>query len=215
MAQSLLDPNASMDSQVEMLTPIFSSHLATLNGMNRKPSHWIIDNLLNPVTISQTFPIPDAVNALSKDFDFFNTSPRFCTDWRWHKDISENSKSFNQVLIESYWDNLHNFLDYRNVSPSRTKSSNQILSKLALGIQENIIQFENTRDPIFINDVKDILDELITHIDEFSPITAQSLKEAHTILSKIPISPKAIVESKYFKGLFGRGTQHLSFIRKA
>lgn len=137
-AQQLIDRTAPIAEQLDILRPVFAPHLATLAGMTRSVDDWILDNLLNPASIGETFSIPDACAALDDEFDLLGCSPRFLTDWRWYK----QAPSGNQWAIDAYWQQAHNLLDYRAVGPPRHEDANRRLMADCLAYRAQLRAYE-------------------------------------------------------------------------
>jgi len=119
---------------VEILTPIFAPHFATLKGMTRSVEDWIVDNILNPASIGPTFSIPDALTHVEGRFEVVGCSPRFLMDWRWYKDGTPG----NAWAIESYWKNCHNLYDYRKVEPEKAEDENQALMQRCVNLRAGV-----------------------------------------------------------------------------
>lgn len=212
----LVEPDISLEKKTHFLIPIFKPHLCTLNGMSRRFDDWIIDNLINPCAIGNLFSITEAIELLPDDFEVYGTSPHFIADWRWYKSIVGKQRNLNERALEQYWQNAHNLLDYRFVFTARPASQNMELYNACSGIHALIRIFEAERDPFVVQEIKERLLVLEEMVAEFSPGTALALKEARTLLTwpKQPIDTNALVASKNFGCLFGRGQQYLSISRK-
>jgi len=142
LAQQYIKKGASLQENVEILTPIFAPHLATLKSMTRSVEDWIVDNILNPASIGPTFSIPDALAHVEGRFEVLGCSPRFLMDWRWYKDWQPG----NSWAIESYWRNCHNLYDYRKVEPEKTVEENEELLHSCLTIRNLLRGIEQKRD---------------------------------------------------------------------
>lgn len=136
-AQKYIAKGQTLHEQVAILRPIFAPHLATLKGMTRSVHDWILDNLLNPASIGPTFSIPQAIEALDAEFDVLGCSPRFLQDWRWYKEGGGN-----QWAIDSYWSQCHNLLDYRTVSPPRSREWNEALMEACQRMRDDVAKLE-------------------------------------------------------------------------
>jgi len=143
MAQKYIKKDASLQENVDILKPLFITHLATLNGMTRSVEDWIMDNILNPASIGPTFSIPEACEALEGRFSVLGCSPRFLLDWRWYKE----GDSSNAWAIKSYWRNCHNLLDYRKIEPECSEERNRGLHAFYVRIREHVRAIEEGRKP--------------------------------------------------------------------
>jgi hypothetical protein len=212
-AQWLIDPGEGLDQHVTGLLPVFSPHLATLSGMNRRHDDWIVDNLLNPASIGPLLSIADAVATLDGEFDVFGASPRFLTDWRWYKAIAGEGNRFNQLAIADYWASVHNLLDYREVWPPRDAGENRGLYDACAGVRDAVQAFERTRDRSVLPVIVGGLEQIEMSVRSFSPVTAGAIGEVTAIFRHAPIDAAALAASRSFAPWFGRGQQYLSFSR--
>ena len=214
IAQWLIDPARELAEHVEQLLPVFSPHLATLAGMNRRHDDWIVDNLLNPASIGPLLSIPDAIAALADQFDVFGASPRLLTDWRWYKAIAGESDRFNELAIEAYWANVHNLLDYREVWAPRDRIDNQRLYDACATVRGAVREYERDRDRGIIAVVLGGLDTIVASVRSFSPLTSDALAEVRAALAQPILDTAAVAASRGFGPWFGRGQQYLSFSRR-
>lgn len=213
-AQMLINPEAALDAQVEALLPIFSRHLSRLKGMSRRHDDWIIDNLINPASMGRMLSIPEAISVIADDFDFYAGSPHFFTDWRWYKVITGDDWNFDQMAIEQYWQNVHNFFNHRRVFPPRPEEMNRQIYDLCSRTRDTIRAFENTRDSRLPKDIYNLLGEIIASVESFSMELADAFREAQSLLVHYPVDRESLAESEKFGSLFGRGQQYLSFSRR-
>lgn len=212
-AHMILCDEATLDEKVTILLPVFSPHLAQLSGMTRRYDDWIIDTLINPASCGQLFTIPDALTTLPDQFEFYASSPHFVSDWRWYKNIYGEKRDFTQRVIQQYWANLHNFLDYQYTFPARDISSNIKLYQLCKSIRQAIQQYEKEKSNDCLSDIQKNLQECIIIVKEFAPETASALSEARNLLSNQPLKASQVAEMTKFSALFGRGQQYISLNR--
>jgi SAM-dependent methyltransferase len=215
VAQWLIDPAGSLDAHIERLLPVFSPHLSTLKGMNRRHDDWIVDNLLNPASIGPLLSIADAVQALAGDFDAFGASPRFLTDWRWYKAIAGEADRNNEIAVADYWANVHNLLDYRQLSAPRDPVDNRRLYDACAKLRGVVDEYERRRDRARLAVVLVELHAIAANVRGFSPATAAALEELAAILGRPSVDLAAIAASRDFAPWFGRGQQYLSFSRRS
>jgi SAM-dependent methyltransferase len=214
VAQVVIDPARDLTEHVRELLPIFGPHLSSLAGMSRRHDDWIIDNLLNPASIGPLLSIPDAVSALAGEFDVFGVSPRFFTDWRWYKAIVGEGGRFNELAIEAYWANVHNLLDYREVSPPRDPIDNQRLYDACATVRGAVREYERERDRSIIDLVLGGLDTIVASVRSFSRVTSDALADVRAALAQPVLDTAAVAASRGFGPWFGRGQQYLSFSRR-
>jgi 2-polyprenyl-3-methyl-5-hydroxy-6-metoxy-1,4-benzoquinol methylase len=216
LAFIMVEQDSPLEEKVRRLLPIFSSHLASIDGMNRRQDDWIIDNLLNPMLYPgrKLFSFPETIETIGKDFDFLSSSPRFMLDWRWYKTLRETKDQNNNLALEQYWMNVHNFLDLNTLLPTRPVEKNKKLFQVCREFVDLLYQFEATGKRDLISSLIEILDRFIIEVQSFSSSTAEGMKEARELLSQDPIDKDALTRSKKFGKLFGRANHHFSFIRK-
>jgi len=205
-------PGDNLEKRINDLLPVFSSHAKTLKGMSRPVEDWLIDTIIIPFEGS-LFSISDAINSLGNNFDFYSSSPNFTTDWRWYKDINSPPLLHNENATEIYLSNLHNFLDYRYLTGARDPKENEKLHSLSRQIFDMEQKYE--KDPS-CNLLKRVLDNTLSisdNIREIFPETSIALVEFVNEVAEIKEKGK-LPEFKYFKSLFGRGMQYVSFIKR-
>lgn len=200
--------------KTELLLPIFSSHLKSLHGMNRRFDDWIMDNLINPASVGRLVSFGDCISILGDRFDVLASSPRFILDWTWYKKAAMDKGHFNRAGLECYWRNLHNFMDYRYVYPPRLESENRELLARCEEIHNQIGEYERTDD---VSVRQKIVANLIILKDEISgymvPV-CEGLAEVIEWLSATAMDGKTVKLSKQFGEWFGRGQTYMSFVRK-
>ncbi|BAZ91318.1 hypothetical protein NIES932_28250 [Raphidiopsis curvata NIES-932] len=200
----------SLQSSLHILRPYLSAHLGNLKGMSRPVDDWIIDNILHPLEQRQLLTVPEVVETLCNEFDFYASSPRFTTDWRWYKEIVGEDRKFNTYAINSYYQLNINLIDYRYTfepQPSEFGQELEDCCSTTWYLMCQIQQGDSSKwQPFF-----DKLAEISTMIDKISPNTALSIVEASQYLQDgAPLDR----ELKAFPKWWGRGTQYLSLIRK-
>jgi SAM-dependent methyltransferase len=215
VVQLLIDPGHDLADHVQMLLPAFAPHLSTLAGMSRRHDDWIVDNLLNPASIGPLLCIPDAISMLGGEFDIVGASPRFLTDWRWYKAIADTDGRFNELAIDQYWANVHNLLDYRQVSSPRDPGDNRRLYDECMTVRRAVQEFERERDRGVLAVILPELDAIVTRVRTFSPAAAAALGELTDLLARPSLDAVAVAASCRFGPWFGRGQQYLSFSRRA
>ena len=216
MAFILVDQDSPLEKKVQRLLPVFSSHLASIKGMNRRQDDWILDNILNPMLYPgrKLFSFSETIETIGEDFEFLSSSPRFMLDWRWYKTLGQTKDQNNNLALEQYWMNVHNFLDLNTLMPPRSAEKNQKLFQVCREFVDLLYQFENTGKHELIDPLIEILDRFILEVKNFSSKTAESLNEARELLSQDTMDEEALKNSKKFGKLFGRANHHFSFIRK-
>jgi SAM-dependent methyltransferase len=214
-AQCLIRQDQSLQEQVALLLPVFGRHLARLKGMSRPHEDWIIDNLINSASIGRLCSIPEAIMVAAGAFTFYASSPHFVTDWRWYKAIAGELTAINQMAIDQYWQQVHNFLDAQQLAAARPAQANRMLHELCRGVRDALREFETRRQRRLLQAIRDQLREVAQHIEDFSPEIAEAVNEVRSWLIQEPPDVKALAEAQRFGGWFGRGQQYVSFIRNA
>jgi len=212
MGDAIVADLKSLKDKVEKLLPLFKPHLDTLIGMSRPHSDWIIDNILQPLLVEKVFSVPEAIEAVSPDFDVYNFSPNFVTDWRWYKDIWGEEKYFNKLAVEHYYRNVQNFIDYRFVMPERSKDLNSKLINVCNELPEIAKRFQDSKDPNLLFNVVQLAKRTKMLTSEFSPKTAEAIEDYICSIQHY-IDKGCFIETKKCASWFGRGMQYLSFIK--
>ncbi len=151
-AQRLIDRTAPLADQVHILRPVFAPHLATLGaGFTRSVDDWMLDNLLNPASIGPTFSIPDACAVLDGRFELLGGSPRFLTDWRWHKQRAP----WLGWVTDAYWTQCHNLYDYRLIEAPRAPQANRLLSRRCADLRMDLRAYEAGLGPPVLEPLHD------------------------------------------------------------
>ena len=211
------------EQKVDILTKAFSSHLSTLIGMSRSINDWVIDNLINPASITlgneNQFSFPIAIENIQDDFIFYGSSPNFISNYKWYKDV-QDSKSYNLSIIEDYYSKVHNLLN-KNEIGSSTINDNKLLiylTKKFSEVVENKYKFINSNEQF---EQKSIQNDLLILNDIYDLLYKNSLHNSAKVIleflnlfkdDKIP-SVSEINNMIYFKSAFGRGQQYVSFIK--
>ena len=203
-----------INQRTAALLPVFSPHLQSLSGMNRRFDDWIIDNLINPASIGNLVSFEYCVREIGDNFDVLSTSPRFITDWAWYKKAAQDIHFFNRVSLESYWQNLHNFMDYRSVSRPRSEADNRLLSSRCEEIHHHICEYEGSRDSSVRAWITTNIRVLQEEVSGDLPMVAAALDEVAGWLSAPSIDVRTVEKSEKFGTWFGRAATYLSFIRR-
>ncbi len=209
MGALVVDAGASAAEQVEQLRPLFASHLATLTGRSRRVDDWILDVIVRPWGKGAMLSVADAVAALDDGFDCYGASPHFLTDWRWYKDVRG---AYNEVATAAYWRNLHNLLDYRLTFDPRTEAENRPILEICDDLYALTGSFERDRGENTIGEIAERLGALSERVGEYAPATASAVLDFHDALDHA--DDGGLGDLGGFAGLFGRGQQYVSFIRR-
>lgn len=213
VAQILIDKESSIEEQTAKLLPIFKLHFDKLPGMSRPVDDWIIDNLINPASIGPLLSIPDSLEVLSSEFDFYCSSPDFITDWRWYKQLIAQDKKFNERALNQYWTNVHNFLDYSKILPERSAEENQLLHQLCLDFRSALRFYEDSAKKENFNQINSCLNQLSLELKKFNMDASLAIDEIISWINQGGNNIKNLETCTNFQKLFARGQQYLSFIK--
>lgn len=212
MGAMLVEPADSVQVQLDKLLPVFEPHLETLSGMSRPYADWILDNIIQPV-VGKWFAIPEAISAVEAEFDIYGSSPHFLADWRWYKDVHGTQRGYNQLAVEAYQSNLHNFLNFHEHFPPRPASDNEKLKNLSYQVWEIERAYQANRHCEHLDVLCELVQRLAEEVAAFSLETADALGEFSNGVKEF-LNRGQLPKMRYFPGLFGRGQQYLSFIRR-
>ena len=208
----LVHPDAPISEKLDILRPVFEPHLNTLKGRSRLVDDWILDVIIHP-WIGSMLSVADAIEALDYGFDVYGSSPRFLMDWRWYKELVGENRNWNSRGLESYYANLHNFLDFRNIFDPREEHENQELLAICDSLFAAEKRFSTDRDVVVLVAIRGALTKLSTNVGSFSPETAASIDNFVTAIDAY-LDGGMLGNLKRFAPLFGRGQQYLSLIRR-
>jgi 2-polyprenyl-3-methyl-5-hydroxy-6-metoxy-1,4-benzoquinol methylase len=214
LAQLAVAEEDSLEAKVRTILPMFEPHLRTLPGMSRRHDDWVIDNLIHPGSIIPLINFPEAIELLAGRFDYYAASPHFITDWRWYKSIVGEGWEFNSSAIDQFWSLAHNMLDYRRVLPPRDPVANKRLYDLCTTARAQLESFERKREDAFLERFRDLVRQIADDAAHFSEGAAGALREAATLLDLQRPDRDAVAAAGKFGGLFGRGQQYISLIKR-
>lgn len=209
-------PDAPFSRRTELLVQAFAPHLATIPAMTRTAVDWVQDNVMNPAYFGIILTIPMVHEDLGGGFDFLSSSPGFATDWRWFKSLHGAERDFNGHFLREYFENVHNFLDYRVLLPRREETVNRDLEDLCWKLIEDATSLEDAfyhgtgptapwQQSILCN-----LDAVIANLDDLPASLSEPLREFGHLFARDTITPSDIASLAGFGGLFGRETVYVS-----
>jgi hypothetical protein len=159
------------------------------------------------------FPIDEAIETLSNQFEVNGSSPNFIVDWRWYKDITIKNNIHNKNAISHYRKNIHNLLDYRYNFDETSEAIGQEMLKCGNMIFEKSVRLQKGLDRLDIQEMNNTILELNSIMANFSTSTASGLSEFCQGVDRY-LSGKPFPSSlPNFEAWWGRGTQYLSFIK--
>ncbi len=208
VAFALVREEMELNEKVQILTPIFAPHLATLTGMSRPVEDWILDNMIQPF-YGPLFSIGEALTCLEKNFVPYGTSPRFLTDWHWHKAIHDETST---RAVKNYQSEVHNLIDHNRIFPTRPATENLPLIQSCQAVCDAVYSFAETRKKETLAQICSLVEVVAKEVNSFSPEVATALHDYnHTV--ETFLSSGKLKDFASFAGLFGRGQQYLSFLK--
>jgi SAM-dependent methyltransferase len=202
-------PEVAVEKRIRKLTKFFKPHFEQLPGMSRRHDEWVIDNIIHPWS-GPLFSIAEAIKTLEGRFVVLGSSPNYMNDWRWYKQIIGEESSSVAGAEESYWRNLHSFIDHRSVLPQREVGSNKRLLQKADRLYRRIHTMEKTGKEYAMADLARDLKEVNALIglpkSQVSLALQEYIKALKTYQGSWPVFRK-------FSALWGRGQQYISFVR--
>ena len=210
----VINDTLSFEERVYILNKAFSSHLKTLKNMSCPHLDWIKDVLINPGFLT-IHPTPKMIfSDISKDFNFYKSYPSFQIDWRWYKELHGKKKNLKQVFLKNYYENCHNFLNYKKVYEIKDYKYNLKLENETKTLLNLLIKYENKKNTKNKNLFIKKLENLLFFIKKINKFEIKSLTEVIKLLKSGKISTNKIKNLKKFKYLFGRELFYLSVLKE-
>ncbi len=197
---------------------IFDKHLASLGvGSSRRPTEdWVLDGIFFPwAEKDEHISIPDVINALQEDFQFYGSSPKYLQDSRWFKSVYEDDTGLNKLALEQYDRFVLGLLDCRVTSENLPKIDNQRVADI-----EGLCKQAHSYYRIINGEESyDKLDEFLSTLQNVVAILPnEMLVTKNSILDFVRGMPH-IAEGNLdysfgeFVDWWGRGEQYVSLIR--
>jgi hypothetical protein len=212
----IAEVSQDFESQVDIAVSIFGDHLSSLGTSTRPTIDWVLDMIFNDWHKGRyIFTLPDTIQAIKQEFEFYQSSPSFVTDDRWYKKVTKSSADSNDLLMQQYSNMAACLIDYRLDLRSILKTHNDLtdierLSTLACEIHDVIIN----------NESYDNLDEFFRIILEIKELLPFEFNLTRLAIDDFIISMKGFIENhktvnfSEFRKWWGRGQQYASFIRR-
>jgi len=204
-------PAHPMDQRVARLTRFFKSHLEQLPGMSRRHEDWVIDAIIHPWS-GPLFSITEALAALEGSYTVLGSSPKILEDWRWYKQIVREKVACAKAAHDSYWDNVHSFIDYRQILPPRPRAKNVLLLAATDHIYRSVLDFELGKIKYPPEQLAKDLRKVVQLLAAPSSDATHSLEDFIRGLNTFKKTGQWGKLPK-FSSMWGRGQQYLSFIR--
>ena len=214
LSWNIIKPNSSLKDSVNELIHAYTSHLETMKDMSKLHEDWCKDILLGPgfYTLS---PTPDMfIEDVGENFFIYGSYPKISMDWRWYKSLYGVNRKFNEVFLEAYYKNIHNFFDHNLVLDPRDKELNLALENCAFKLTNLAGQRENNANTLIDDEVIDSINAVFDKLIEIHPYWAKPLGEVVSLIEGDNFSADDLSKMLEFKKIFGRELMYVSAIKK-
>ena len=200
----------SFEKKTNFLINFYKNHLKTMKNMSCPYKDWVQDCLIGDGFLN-IHPNPKEIfEDVGKNFNFFNSYPKFYNDWRWYKDLIEKKFDTKKNFLNQYNKEAHNFIDYKSSFNQIQSKQNIILSKKTRELLRVLIFCEKKLTPEnfkkFVNKFKEINNTI-----RENNIKIKGLQEVENILKNKKFHMTRNL--KYFKFNFGRELFYISLIK--
>lgn len=199
-----LPRHLSVAERLSALRPAIEPHTSTLRGMSRPLDDFILDNIIQPM-VGPLFSIVEAVPVLADEFDVYGCSPSFVVDWRWYKDLVGDDRRFNERMVDAYYRNLGNFVDYRVELPPHSREEGEELLRDCTAFYDKMREAQESLSAL--TEAISALEAVGTKLQTLSPRAGRSVREFVSHLTE-----GAALDDCYT--FWGRGQQYVSFVRR-
>jgi 2-polyprenyl-3-methyl-5-hydroxy-6-metoxy-1,4-benzoquinol methylase len=216
----IVDPARDFEQKTDQLISVYRPHLATISGMTRSVRDWVQDCMLNPHYFNIVIPLETVLEAVAGEMELLATFPRFTPDWRWFKTLTGSARRFNEITLEAYRENLHNFIDYRKTWKARSASANTRLEAAFRGIHRAAIGWQSTLDAgdpalptSLVAQISACLADIVAELAKIDSETSEAIAELKKVWDHSKLNAALVRDMKLFSRLFGRETPYVSFTR--
>jgi SAM-dependent methyltransferase len=214
LSWNIIDLQNSLEEKTNELLQAYTSHLETLKDMSKIYEDWCMDILIGPgfYTLS---PTPEMfIEDVGDNFSIYGSYPKITTDWRWYKSLYGANKKINEVFLEAYYRNIHNFFDFNLVFEPIDKELNLVIENSAFNLINLAGQRENNGkiiiDDEVVNLIKDVFDKLI----EIHPSWNKPFGDVMSLIVNKNFNAVDLSKMKNFKQIFGREMMYVSAIKE-
>lgn len=221
LADLLVEADMSFEQRSDLLVQAFSPHLATIRDMTRSHRDWVHDCMLNPHYLNVALPLDIVLQEVGDDLESLSCNPNFHTDWRWFKSLHGEGRAFNQAFRRSYFENVHNFIDYERCSPPRDVALNEALDAVCTKIHTRAVEIESELAAATLDKahaarrLSETLAEALPHFHALSPDLGAAFDEVARLAGQPTVTVSDVAGMQAFARLFGRETLYTSFTRPA
>jgi hypothetical protein len=220
LALRLTDTKLTFEKQTAHLVDIFAPHLSTIADMTRSHRDWVHDSMLNPHYLNIALPLEAVIEAVGENLEVLETFPRFTSEWRWFKSLTGGKRRFSDQMLSSYRENLHNFVDYRQIWPARQADANSRLDAAFHAIHQTALSWEVAEKPYdngamgaLIDRITHQLSSIIPELVQISPELGAAVAELKSVWQHPQMDAAMVRDMRTFGSLFGRETVYVSFTR--
>jgi hypothetical protein len=176
--------------------------------------------MLLPPYLNIALPLETLIEAVGDSMEVLATFPRFTPDWRWFKSLTGEKRHFNEHVLNSHRENLHNFIDYRKIWPTRTADANAKLNVAFDALHHTALSWQVEAESHGIDATaalsERISEQLSTIADELVQIDRDlgvAVAELKSVWDNPRMDAAMVRDMRAFASLFGRETAYVSFTR--
>lgn len=205
---------ADTATRTRILVQAFGGHLTTMKHMTRPHVDWVQDNLVSPAYYGICLTPEMVLAEIGAQFEYYSSSPRIASDWRWYKMLQGPDKAFNRQFLDEYYGVCHSFIDYQSVWPARSPERNRELEAIAWSLLAATRDFE-AGAPEGQASIAAVLKRLQRHAQEIAPSLTLAFEEFAELFGRRKVSVADVDAMTHFRSVFGRELIYLSFHRAA
>jgi SAM-dependent methyltransferase len=214
LSWKIVDYKSSLESQTSQLVLAFSSHLDTMKDMSRLSEDWCQDTLLNPGWYTLSATPSNFLEDIGDNFSIYGSYPKITMDWRWYKSLYGSGRKFNEVFLDSYYRNIHNFFDHNLVLESRDKEFNLELENCVCTLTNLARQRENNGKTIIDDEVSNLIGDVFDKLIKIYPPWSNPLGEVMNLIVNKNFTVFDLSKMQDFKHIFGRELLYISAIKE-
>lgn len=221
LALRLVDLELTFEQQTAQLVDIFAPHLSTIVDMTRSHRDWVHDTMLLPSYLNIALPLETLIEAVGDSMEVLGTFPRFTPEWRWFKSLSGNRRRFDERVLSSYRENLHNLVDYRRIWPARAAGANTRLDAAFHEIHQTALDYQVTEEAddngssaVLIEQIGEQLAQIGSELSQIDQELGSAVSELQSVWQHPEMNATIVRDMTTFASLFGRETVYVSFTRR-
>lgn len=205
---------SAFEEKTTILLDAFCTHLETMEDMSRPYADWVQDTLLNPGFLT-VHPTPEMfLEDVGKHFTIFNSFPRIHSDWRWYKSLYGDKCKFDNVFLQSYYSQCHNFFNFRELSPSsRPPDENKHLEAYCFSLLALVAEFEDRGEEIPLDRISGLIKNIRKNLASVSEEWIACIDECLVLMHDPQLTVDRVARMEKMKGVFGRELLYVSALR--